>query len=443
MRRPRPWGAVLVVLALAVSVGSCGTGTGERSGGSAGGDGERAELTLLAFGSPEELSVYRRLAADFEAANADVRLRLVEAADREDLATRLSTGFAGGAPPDLFLINYRTYGQYASRGVLAPVAPRLAASEVLSADDLYQPALDAFTFDGQLTCLPQNISSLQVYVNLDLFEAAGLEPPRPGWTWDDMVAAAEALTLPDADGDGLREQHGLGVEPSFIRLAPFVWSSGGRVFDDEEAPTAIAMDDPAAIDALADFMDLWWVHDVVPSELEYESEDNESRFANGRMGMVMGSRRSVPFFRTITDFAWDVAPLPVRGPEAANILHSDAWCLPAGSAHGDEAWRFVEYAVGPQGAPALAESGRTVPSLRSVAESDAFLDPARPPASSQVFLDAIPSIRSIPALSTWPEIEDHADLVLEIHLWREQVSPEAVVAELRETTAGAFARAER
>lgn len=445
-RRPRWRRALALAAALGVTAGACGTGgdgTSDGGGDGTAAPGEVVELSMLAFGSPEELLVYRDLAQAFEAENPDIRLRLVEAADRQDLATRLSTGFAGGNPPDLFLINYRTYGQYAARGVLDPVGPRLERSDVLSVDDLYAPALDAFTYDGELTCLPQNISSLQVYVNLDQFADAGLEAPHEGWTWDDMVAAAEALTLPDADGDGLREQHGLGVEPSFIRLAPFVWSSGGQVFNDEADPTAIAMDDPAAIAALSDFMDLWWVHDVVPSELEYEAEDNESRFANGRMAMVMGSRRSVPYFRTIESFDWDVVPLPVRGPEPANILHSDAWCLPADAPHGDAAWRFVEYAVGPQGAPEVARSGRTVPSLRSVAESDAFLDPAQPPASSQVFLDAIPSIRSIPALSTWPEIEDAADLVLEIHLWREQVGPEEVVAELQEATADAFGRAER
>ena len=38
------------------------------------------------------------------------------------------------------------------------------------------------------------------------------------------------------------------------------------------------------------------------------------------------------------------------------------------------AWRFVEFALGPEGAPVIAKTGRTVPSLKSVAESDAFLD---------------------------------------------------------------------
>ena len=79
-------------------------------------------------------------------------------------------------------------------------------------------------------CLPQNVSSLVVYYNRDLFEAAGVPLPTAGWTWDDMTAAAAALR----DGD----QYGLGVEASIIRLAPFVWSNGGDIVDDPAAADA-------------------------------------------------------------------------------------------------------------------------------------------------------------------------------------------------------------
>ena len=46
---------------------------------------------------------------------------------------------------------------------------------------MYDLALDAFRdADGDLVCLPQNVSSLVVYYNRDLFEAAGVPLPRGG-----------------------------------------------------------------------------------------------------------------------------------------------------------------------------------------------------------------------------------------------------------------------
>ena len=67
--------------------------------------------------------------------------------------------------------------------------------------------------------------------------------------------------------------------------------------------------------------------------------------------------------------------------------------MTSGSEHKDAAWRFVEFALGTKGQEILAQTGRTVPSLKSVAGSNAFLDPAQKPKNSQVFLDVIPTIR--------------------------------------------------
>ena len=77
----------------------------------------------------------------------------------------------------------------------------------------------------------------------------------------------------------------------------------------------------------------------------------------------------------------------------------------------------------------MAKTGRTVPSLVEVSRSPAFLDPTQPPKRAQVFLDAIPTIRRVPTISTWPEIEDAAEGILENGLYLSQ-PPEEVAREL-------------
>ena len=82
-----------------------------------------------------------------------------------------------------------------------------------------------------------------------------------------------------------------------------------------------------------------------------------------------------------------------------------------------------------------------MPSLRSVAESDAFLDPSQPPASSSVFLDTIPAIRQLPTISTWPEIENVGQR--DPRSGEADGTPAAEVArQLDEATREMFARAE-
>ena len=99
-------------------------------------------------------------------------------------------------------MNFRYLGQFESKGALEPLAPYLAGSDAFAQEDFYPEAMSAFQFDGEQVCMPQNVSSLVLYYNRDLFEQAGVPlPPEEGWSWNDMVAAATELTQ-DADGDG-------------------------------------------------------------------------------------------------------------------------------------------------------------------------------------------------------------------------------------------------
>jgi multiple sugar transport system substrate-binding protein len=431
----------LVFVAVSAFAAGCG-------GGSSGGSGE---VRFLVFGEPEEIKAYRRLVEAFERQQDDVTVLLVEAADRDDLLTRLSTSFAGGSPPDVFLINYRFYGQFASKGALEPLEERVDRSEAFEPEDFYRVALDAFRWDGVLTCLPQNVSSLAVYYNVDLFTKHGVPPPHEGWTWNEMLLAAQRLTLdatgrsiaagdPDAGG-ATAEVYGLGVEPALIRIAPFVWSNGGDIVDDPGRPTRMTLERPESLAALREFLDLRIAYGVIPSDVEVEAEDDAARFANGRLAMLLESRRVTPTFRTIKAFEWDVAPLPIHR-EAAGILHSDAYCMTRASERKDATWRFIEFANGPEGQRIVARTGRTVPSLISVSRSPDFLEPGSRPKSSRVFLDAIPHIRIVPPISTWPEIEDTAEGILENGLYQGRPAEE-VAREVDRATRPLFARAQR
>jgi multiple sugar transport system substrate-binding protein len=119
---------------------------------------------------------------------------------------------------------------------------------------------------------------------------------------------AEALTK-DLDGDGATDQFGLGTDPSIIRVAPFIWQNGGELVNPDE-PTRLLVDSRTASEAIQWFVDLQTEHHVVPSAIEEEAQDSESRFMDGRTAMFLQSRRAVPGFREITAFDWDVAPLP-------------------------------------------------------------------------------------------------------------------------------------
>lgn len=368
---------------------------------------DSAGFSFMVFGDPAEKAAYEQLANAYLERNPGTRLELIHIPSQSDYRKRLGADFAAGSPADVVLINYRRYAAFAERGALEPLGPYLRRSDLLQEADFYPQAVAPFYWEGELMCIPQNLSSLVVYYNRDMFDAAGLAyPPQTGWSWDEFLRAAQALTV-DADGDGNPEQYGFGTDVELIRVAPLIWQRGGELLDSAERPSRLALDSPEALAAIQWFVDLQTRHRVVPNAAEEESEDSESRFLNGRLAMLLNSRRGVPTYRTIDSFAWDVAPLPTFG-EPTTVLHSDAYCLAAASKAKDEAWRFIEFANSPEGQTIIAGSGRTVPSLRSVAESPAFLDPAQPPESSRVFLDAAVHARALPVIPQWAGLEEIA-----------------------------------
>jgi multiple sugar transport system substrate-binding protein len=98
---------------------------------------------------------------------------------------------------------------------------------------------------------------------------------------------------------------------------------------------------------------------------------------------------------------------------------------------------WVEYALGAKGQEVLAASGRSVPSLKAVAESPVFLAADEPPASSKVFVDALSQMPQLPVTANWAEVEGRTDDVLE-SLYYGRLELDEALARLAKETDGQF-----
>ncbi len=363
----------------------------------------QGSINFQAFGDPAELAVFQKVIESYATYNPNVKVNLIQVPSQGDHLSKLATSFAAGNPPDVFLINYRRYGQFADQNVLEPLGKYLDTSVTLKASDYYTQSLQAFTYQGTLQCIPQNISSLSIYYNKDLFTKYNVPLPKDGWTWQEMVSAAKALTK-DTNGDGKNDIYGFAVDTQLIRLAPFIWSNGGEIVDNYEKPTRLTIDTAAAKEAFQLFVDLNLKEKVTPSQAEFKARAGGDRFLDGTLAMWVASRADTPTFRTIKNFTWDVVALPVLKSKAT-ILHSDAYCMAAQSKSKEATWDFIQYALGPQGQTIASNLGRIVPSLKAIANSPAYLDPTQPPANSKMYLDVIPTIRRVPISPVWGNIE--------------------------------------
>lgn len=370
-----------------------------------------ADVTFMVSGDPIEFAAYQMLVDAFHAAHPEIRVGLTHVPSDSEYRQKLAVLFAAGNPPDVMLLNYRRYPQFAASGGLKPLTEFFDASDVFELGDFFPAATEAFIWQDELWCVPQNLSSLVVYYNQTLFDRAGLDYPADNWTWDEFLNTARALTL-DNNGNGVPEQYGAGIDPSLYRLAPFVWQNGGEIVDNPLAPSYLTLSSEPALTALRWFIELQTHWQVVPNQLAEQSESSESRFLNARTAMFFSSRRFTPILRASVHFKWDVAPLP-QGKVVANVLHSDGYCMAANAKNPKAAWAFIEFANSPEGQTLMLATGRTVPSLLRVAQSEAFLQPQVAPLNSRVFVESAQTLRRVPLHPQWVAIEEAASKEIE------------------------------
>ena len=167
------------------SVCWCSQGAAATMGVTAAAGDVSGDVSFMVFGDPEEIQAYRDVIAAYENENSDVDVKMIEASDRDDLIARLSTSFAAGTPPDLFLLNYRFYAQFAARDVLEPIEDRGRLGR-LPAGGLLRGGDERVPLQRHADVPPQNISSLVVYYNKNPSKRQASPSPRKagsGTTW--------------------------------------------------------------------------------------------------------------------------------------------------------------------------------------------------------------------------------------------------------------------
>lgn len=429
---------------------SAGLATLMRPEGSLGADAVRFAF----FADPSEALAYAQLIDRFEEVQNEVKIEpvVISSSNVAPLGRLLPASkypewlrdsFTGPNPPDVFLFTYRDVGAYDTRGVLEPLDSWMAGSRAFSEADFYPEALALFRpMNKPLMAIPQNLSSLVVYFNTEMFADAELSDPTGGWTWEEFASAANNLTV-DEDGDGFPEIHGVAFDPTIHRFAAAIWGAGGELFDDVYQPTRLTLDTPEARRGIEFVTSLGPTGiGAAPSQSDRMLLDDTQRFRSGKAAMLIQSRRVVAFLRDNAIVPWDVAPLPV-GLMPANVSHSDGLGIWSGSPRKDGAWAFLEFAMGEEGQRILAESGRTVPSMRKVAESDAFLKGggsasllgySQAPKSASIYLDNIAISRPLPSTSTWPSAVWEMDRAFKKAFYNDGDVDAAIASVMEKTT---------
>ncbi|MBU1076174.1 MAG: extracellular solute-binding protein, partial [Spirochaetes bacterium] len=179
------------------------------------------------------------------------------------------------------------------------------------------------------------------------------------------------------------DQYAITWDPRFWLIV--IYQNESRLFNKEK--NRCIMSDKKTIEAIGFLNDLLNRYKVAinPQSVKY-SELNQN-FMTGRIAMYISGVWVGAEFRQ-SNFRWDVALLPKGKKRATGIVGSGP-CMYSKTRHPEEAYEFVKFIVGPEAQKIYSELGVSIPTRKSIAYSECFLNPKAPPENSKVFLDQI------------------------------------------------------
>jgi len=393
MRRRLPTGITIGAVAL-LAVAGCG--------GSPGTAASADSTTLSFFGADygtgpanSTTKYWDAIASAFHKANPGITVR-VQTVDWTDFPTKVQTLVQNKQFPDV--LEGDAAPQFAQSHLLYPDSAVLSPS-------LLANMMPTFLKDGQYQGtdygIPFTTSTRALYYNKKIFAAARIAAPPQ--TWAQLQSDAARIKTKGYVGYGMP----LGSEEAQAEaLLWFLGNGGGYV----NASGAYDIDSSQNVQTLRFMSGLVKAGDTQPSPGTTDRKDVWAQFAQGRVGMMLGSPAVIPIIQAAgilkpADYA--TADVPGRnGPLTSTLgVHDDIVAFNTGG-HQAAIRKFLDFAYQDKYQLEFDHEYDLLPATKSAAASMAA-DPM-----FAAFLKNIPQSVNYPAKASWQTVQDQIQTTL-------------------------------
>jgi multiple sugar transport system substrate-binding protein len=156
-------------------------------------------VNVLTFTGPQIAEPLQRRAPDFEK-KTGAKINIVTV-PFSDLYQKVLTDISSGTNSyQAFVFDPQWMGDFVTPGYLEDLSQRVTADADLQWNDIGAFFRDfSATYQGKVYAIPLDGDFHMVYYRTDLFQKAGLQPPK---TWDEYLADAKQFQGKDLNGDG-------------------------------------------------------------------------------------------------------------------------------------------------------------------------------------------------------------------------------------------------
>lgn len=304
--------------------------------------GGLVEIEFIQWWEPElPAGSFRAIMNEFEAQNPGIKVKLISgpySATRDQIVT----GAATGTLSDVVGLDGAWVNDLAKQGAIAPLDGLIASTNY----DASQVAA-IIKLDNKSYMFPVASFVYPIFVNLDLFKAAGIE--KLPTNRSEFIATTRKLTNPE------KNQYGwvlpLSLEaPNGAQndVMSWVWASGKSMMKDGRPD----LTNPDVVSALKFIETMYKEGLISPGSFAKKEQDKVEEFVNGRVGMMVDTLAHINMIRdrnpslnfTVSDFP------AVDGYTGPKGLPYAAWSIgiSEGSKHKEEAWKLVTYLMSPE-----------------------------------------------------------------------------------------------
>ncbi len=301
--------------------------------------------------------IWEQMVSDFETANANVRIEPI-LVPRKDNWTKFVTSAQARQAPCVVSVPIPTA---AYNGYLMPLTDHWEAEPESYKSVWTDTARGVVTYDGDLYGLPFYAGIYGEIYNNKLLKEAGLDPSNLPTTWDEYLTWAQALTTGDQHATAIL---GGPTETTTRVLLSWIYSNGGRAFNDELTEATFAKD-PKALEAIKFYLALESEHGLVPkgaATMNYAeqttlfAQEKIATMRNAYWGLakVLGDNPGL-------EGNISVAPPPANSDDARTVATVTTMSVSANCEHPSEAWEFIKFMNRPEYAVKMVSAANWMP----------------------------------------------------------------------------------
>lgn len=267
--------------------------------------------------------------------------------------TKLQTALPTGTGPDVFWMNIGA-PDYIEPGLLLDMTERIQEAGI-DMSKFPEAVTGMYEQDGKIYGIPKDYDGMAVYYNKSIFDEMGVEYPKEGWTWDDLLATAQALTNDT--------HYGIVANPdSNTGYQNYVYQNGGFMMDENKMPTVNAK---PVVEALQFMHDMMYKYKVSPTGAEQLEFGYSDMFISGQTAMITDESWNVNKYAEALGADFQIAELPQHVSRGATT-HGLAYVIAANSSNTDAAWEFVKFAATKEAQEVTAKSA--IPAYEGAAD---------------------------------------------------------------------------